>query len=162
MYTVTKTFYGYPCAHRQWAHQGHCRFVHGYERDFTITFGCLRTEYPTNFVVDFGDLDWVKTFLDWWFDHTLLISEADPELLTVFKPGDANGLWKLRTLPNPGMEGSAKHVFEFVDKEIRTRTKDRAFVLSVECRENEKNAATYIGESTITLLTEGPLVVRGG
>ncbi|MEC8096919.1 MAG: 6-carboxytetrahydropterin synthase, partial [Cyanobacteriota bacterium] len=29
-YSCSKAFSGYPCCHRQWRHDGHCRFVHGY------------------------------------------------------------------------------------------------------------------------------------
>ena len=37
-YTCSKHFAEYPCSHRQWRHEGHCRFVHGYSRSFTFWF----------------------------------------------------------------------------------------------------------------------------
>jgi hypothetical protein len=41
------------------------------------------------------------------------------------------------------MEGSARYVFEYADALIRKHTHGRAWVVKVECRENDKNAATY-------------------
>src|SRR5690606_17732354 len=96
----------------------------------------------TNFVVDFGDLDWVKEVLEGFFEHTLLIAEDDPEL-DFFKEMHERGLCDLRVMPNPGMEYCAKLVYSVVNRGIQERTNGRAWVVSVECRENEKNAATY-------------------
>ena len=48
-HTCSKHFEGYPCCHRQWQHPGHCRFVHGYSRSFTIWFAA--NELDRGFVV---------------------------------------------------------------------------------------------------------------
>ena len=37
-FSCSKVFEGYSCCHRQWSHEGHCRFVHGYSRSFTFWF----------------------------------------------------------------------------------------------------------------------------
>jgi 6-pyruvoyltetrahydropterin/6-carboxytetrahydropterin synthase len=46
-------------------------------------------------------------------------------------------------MPNIGMEGTAKYVYEHVNQMIKQSSDNRAWVLSVEVRENEKNSAIY-------------------
>ena len=106
----TKRFTGFPCTHRQWRAKSHCRFVHGYSREFYFEFEAdsLTDE---GWVVDFGGLKKVKEFLDYTFDHTFLVAQDDPELET-FKDLDKNGVIMLRILPNPGMEGTAYFVYQ--------------------------------------------------
>lgn len=138
----TKRFSGFPCTHRQWkAEHSHCRFVHGYSREFYFEFASSELS-KEGWVVDFGGLKGVKAWLDDMFDHTFLASSDDPFLET-FKQLDKDGVVQLRILPNCGMEGTAQYVFHEVDKMIREVTENRAWVVSVEVRENEKNSAVY-------------------
>ena len=52
---------------------------------------------------------------------------------------------QIRTHPmGPGMEGTAHYLVEWADKFIRDRTNGRAWVISVEARENEKNSSIYV------------------
>lgn len=141
-YTSTKTFKGFPCAHRRYAHKGHCRFIHGYSREFTFWFECNRREEATGFVMDFGDLKDVKKWLDDKFDHTLLLDSDDP-LLEVFRYLESQQACKLTIYDDVGMEGTAKYVYDHVSKMISTKTKGRVRLVKVEARENEKNSATY-------------------
>ena len=46
-YSCSKAFSGYPCCHRQWRHQGHCRFVHGYSRSFNLWFAATELDACT-------------------------------------------------------------------------------------------------------------------
>ena len=142
-YRSTKTFRGFPCAHRRHAHKGHCKLVHGYDRSFTVVFEADHLEHGTGFVMDFGDLKEVKLWLEEHFDHTLLLDESDP-LLPLFNELERVGACKLVVLADVGMEGSAKFVFDHVNKYIQDRTQGRVSVFSVECRENAKNSAIYI------------------
>lgn len=137
----TKRFSGFPCTHRQWKAEGHCRFVHGYSREFYFEFAAS-TLSKEDWVVDFGGLKEVKAWLDHMFDHTFLAASDDPFLAT-FKDLDQKGVIQLRVLPNCGMEGTAQYVFHEVDQMIRQKTNNRAWVVSVEVRENEKNSAIY-------------------
>lgn len=137
-----KTFDNYPCSHRQWRHDGHCKFIHGYSRSFTLVFGCEALD-DLGFGVDFGDFAELKDWFDHWFDHTLLINEDDPER-AVFEDLHAREIVDLRVLPNVSMESTAAFVFAFVDPWIRHRTDNRVFLLEVECRENNKNAGRYL------------------
>lgn len=141
LFLSTKRFQGFPCTHRQWRAESHCRFIHGYSREFFFEFAAKELT-PEGWVVDFGGLKQVKEWLDDMFDHTFLASEDDP-YLEKFKKLNEDGVIQLRTLPNAGMEGTAKFVFDKVDADIRSQTQGRAWVHSVEVRENEKNSAIY-------------------
>lgn len=141
----TKRLTGYPCTHRQWKAESHCRFVHGYSREFYFEFqSSSMTEEM--WVMDFGGLDEVKNWLSEMFDHTFLVSLDDP-FLEKFKELDQAGVIQLRTLPNVGMEGTAKFVYEHLTKVINKQTAGRVWISKVEVRENEKNSAIYIPQS---------------
>jgi len=76
------------------------------------------------------------------FDHTFLVALDDP-FLEDFKKLDQAGVIQLRVLPNAGMEGTAEFVYEEVNKMIKKITQDRAWIVKIEVRENEKNSAIY-------------------
>lgn len=138
----TKRLTGYPCTHRQWKAESHCRFVHGYSREFYFEFesSSLTEEM---WVMDFGGLKDIKDWLKHMFDHTFLVALDDPELET-FKDLDQKGVIQMRTLPNAGMEGTAEYVYVHASKIISKLTNDRVWITKVEVRENEKNSAIYI------------------
>lgn len=141
-FVTTKTFTNYPCAHRQWRHDGNCKLIHGYSRSFVFWFGAHQLD-KSGFGVDFGDLDWIKHHLEYMFDHTLLLAADDPEL-EKFYHLDRQGVVVLRTLPEGiGMEGTSKYLCEWADAELRKRTKGRCWVISVEAKENDKNSVIY-------------------
>tara|TARA_R110000744_G_scaffold29871_6_gene70999 strand:+ start:2551 stop:2988 length:438 start_codon:yes stop_codon:yes gene_type:complete len=138
----TKIFPNYPCSHRQHLHQGHCAYVHGYSRSFHFKFEADELD-QFGFVMDFGSLKWVKAFLEDHFDHTLLINEADP-LLDTFRDLARAGAAKLVVLPNVGMEGTAKWLYEELSPRFREQTLGRVRIVEIEVRENDKNSAIYI------------------
>ena len=140
-YFSTKRFTGFPCTHRQWKADSHCRFVHGYSREFYFEFASkeLSEEF---WVMDFGGLKGVKKWLNEMFDHTFLIAADDPYLEN-FKQMDKDGVIQLRVLPNPGMEGTAKFVYDHVNSIIQEQTNGRVWITKVEVRENEKNSAYF-------------------
>ena len=115
-FTSTKLLRGYPCTHRQWKAESHCRFVHGYSRDFYFEFACKELT-KEGWVVDFGGLKEIKIWLSHMFDHTFLASHDDPAL-NHFKQMDKEGIIQLRQLPNAGMEGTAQFVFDHVISQL--------------------------------------------
>lgn len=142
LFTSTKTFNNFPCAHRQYKHDGNCALIHGYSRSFHFVFGCNQLS-KEGFVVDYGNLKDLKSHLEYMYDHTLLLEEDDP-YIDVFKDLEKKGVCKLRTQPmGVGMEATAKYLCEYADKLIREKTKGRAWVISVEARENDKNSSIY-------------------
>mgnify|MGYP001228724749 FL=1 len=140
-YTSSKTYRNYPCAHRQWKHQGHCAYIHGYSREFIFHFDAKERD-EHGWVVGFGDLKPLKEWLDYMFDHTLLIASDDPEI-ELFKKMDEQGICDLRTLPDNSIEGCAKFILEYVNKLLLNITKGRSRCFKVEVRENDKNSASY-------------------
>lgn len=141
MYVSTKKFIGYPCTHRQWRDVGHCKFVHGYSREFTFWFKCKNLD-DKGWVMDFGGFKKFKSFLDDTFDHTCLINQDDPEL-PLFKDMHERGIVKLRILPNVGMEGTSKFLHQKMNEFLLTETNGRVWCFKVETRENEKNSGLY-------------------
>jgi 6-pyruvoyltetrahydropterin/6-carboxytetrahydropterin synthase len=138
----TKRFSGFPCTHRQWRAESHCRFVHGYSREFYFEFAASELT-KEGWVVDFGGLKELKKWLEHVFDHTFLVAQDDPHLED-FKKLDREGAIQLRVLPNPGMEGTALYVYEEAMKILKKLYGDRARITLVEVSENDKNTAQYI------------------
>ena len=137
----TKRFTGFPCTHRQWRAESHCRFVHGYSREFYFEFEAT-TLTPEGWVVDFGGLKEIKSWLGHMFDHTFLVAQDDPAMES-FKKLDAEGVIQLRVLPNPGMEGSAEHVYLEASRILKKLYGDRARITLVKVSENDNNSAIY-------------------
>ena len=141
-FTSTKSFWNFPCAHRQYRHEGNCHLIHGYSRSFHFVFG-IKTFTKEGFAVDYGDLKELKAHLDHMYDHTLVLDEEDPHM-DKFKELEQAGVCRIRTHPmGPGMEGTAHYLCDWTDKWLRDKTRGRAWVISVEARENDKNSSIY-------------------
>ena len=76
-FTCSKSYDDFPCSHRQWRHNGHCKFVHGYSRSFTFWFTAKGLDL-NGFVFDFSNLKPLEMRLKKQFDHTFLINKDDP------------------------------------------------------------------------------------
>ena len=140
-FTCTKTLSGYPCCHRQWRHAGHCRFVHGYSRSFTLWFKARELDVH-GFVVDFSSLAALHERLAHQFYHTFLVNADDP-LLEQWQALHEQGALDLRVMDNVGMEASAKLVWQWANQLLEQREGGRSCCWKVEARENEKNAAYF-------------------
>lgn len=138
----TKRFTGFPCTHRQWRAESHCKFVHGYSREFYFEFAADQLT-KEGWVVDFGGLKELKSWLDYTFDHTFLVAQDDPQL-EAFQKLDKEGAIQLRVLPNPGMEGTAHYVYEEASKILKKLYGERAWITLVQVSENEKNSAMFV------------------
>lgn len=141
LFKSTKRFSGFPCTHRQWRAESHCRFIHGYSREFYFEFEA-RELTKEGWVVDFGGLKEIKTWLEDTFDHTFLVAADDPQL-EEFKQLEKSGVLQLRIMPNPGMEGSAEYVYQHASRMLRQLYGDRAWITLVKVSENENNSAIY-------------------
>ena len=149
-YKSTKLFEGFSCCFRQWrATKTHCRFLHGYAVSFKVTFeGELDHR---NWVCDFGGMKRAKnlidgmqpkTWMDYMFDHTVIITEDDPQRET-FKEMNREGIIQLRRVEASGAEKFAELVFNKLNDFVKIETDKRVRVVEVEFRENGKNAAIY-------------------
>lgn len=77
MFTCSKTYTDIPFAHRQHRHGGHCALVHGHNWSLRFSFACEQLD-GNGFVVDFGDLKYIRAWIDETLDHACLFNEDDP------------------------------------------------------------------------------------
>lgn len=153
-YQSTKLFDGFSTVFRQWAAEGtHCRFLHGYDIEFRLTFeGELDHR---NWVWDFGGMKRAKgtidgmnpkAWMDYMFDHTTIIAPDDPEIDN-FRDMDARGVVQLRVLEGPvGAERFAQFIYEKINPFLLEETNGRVKLTQVEFFENKRNSAIYIPE----------------
>ena len=143
MFKSTKKFGPISTGHRQWLHDGHCSWVHGYGRNVQITFACNQLD-ERGWVMDFGGLKEVKKFLEDEWDHRTLISEHDPllpDLLELQEKGGIN-INVMYDPYGPGIEQSCLFVFDNVNDLINQKS-NRVWVEKVEIWEHENNSAYY-------------------
>ena len=158
MFTSTKVFDGFSCCFRQWkATTTHCQFLHGYGVSFKVWFeGDLDDR---NWVWDFGGMKRAKTkidgkspkdWMDYMFDHTVLVAEDDPFLPDLEKlyhrPEKGlqyHGILQLRVVPATGAEKFAEFIFKKLNNFVKEETNNRVKVKQVEFREHGKNSAIY-------------------
>ena len=148
MFQVIKRFSGYSTAHRLWKADSHCRFVHGYDRTFDITFGCHNLD-SNGWVIDFGGLKHVDKTISDLFDHRLCLAKDDP-LLNDFKLLERLGGCQLTIMDHPGMEGAAETVHDIAQAWLDIEHDGRVFVVEVVARENEKNSVVFIPPTVST------------
>jgi 6-pyruvoyltetrahydropterin/6-carboxytetrahydropterin synthase len=141
-YRVIKTYgneRGLSCAFRQWRAESHCRLIHGYSLGFRFTFEA-ETLDDKNWVYDFGDMGFVKEFLEDNFDHILMVADDDPRISDIFA---LDGIAEIRTLPVVGCEAFAEYVYSYVAHEVNEQTSGRVSLVSVECFEHGANSALF-------------------
>jgi len=147
----SKVFDGFSTVFRQWkATTTHCRFVHGYGISFKVYFEGELDE--RNWVWDFGGMKRAKTkidgkspkeWMDYMFDHTLVVAEDDPELLA-FQQMDKAGVAQVRVIPATGAEKFAEYIYNKLNEFVDTETEGRVRVTKVKFMEHGKNAACYV------------------
>ena len=146
----SKVFDGFSTVFRQWkAEETHCRFIHGYGISFKVYFeGELDHR---NWVWDFGGMKRAKTlidgkqpkeWMDYMFDHTMIITEDDPHL-NAFKEMGTAGVAQVRVIPATGAEKFSEFIFNKINEFVKTETKNRVRVTKVKFMEHGKNAAYY-------------------
>ena len=151
MFVSTKVFDGFSCCFRQWkATTTHCQYLHGYGISFKVYFEGELDE--RNWVWDFGGMKRAKTqidgkspkeWMDYMFDHTLVVAEDDPELLA-FQQMDKAGVAQVRVIPATGAEKFAEYIYNKLNEFVDTETEGRVRVTKVKFMEHGKNAACYV------------------
>ena len=146
----SKVFDGFSTVFRQWkAEKTHCRFLHGYGISFKVYFEGELDE--RNWVWDFGGMKRAKTlidgkqptaWMDYMFDHTMVIAEDDPEI-EAFKQMDKAGVAQVRVIPATGAEKFAEYIYCNINEFVKTETDNRVRVTKVKFMEHGKNAAYY-------------------
>jgi len=149
----SKVFDGFSTVFRQWkAEDTHCRFFHGYGISFKIYFeGELDHR---NWVWDFGGMKRAKTkidgkspkeWMDYMFDHTMVIAEDDP-FIDSLKLMDNAGAAQVRIIPATGAEKFAEYIYNNINPFVLEETDNRVKVTKVKFMEHNKNAAYYIAD----------------
>jgi len=147
----SKVFDGFSTVFRQWkAETTHCRFVHGYGVSFKVYFeGELDDR---NWVWDFGGMKRAKTqidgkspkeWMDYMFDHTLIVAEDDP-FKDAFLEMDRAGAAQVRVIPATGAEKFAEYIYNKINEFVLEETEGRVRVTKVKFAEHGKNAAYYV------------------
>lgn len=139
--TCEKKYRDLPAAHRQPKHDGHCRWIHGHNYGFDLTFSAHARDVHTDFVIDFGKLRFVKELLEHQFDHTLIVVESDPELPLFLSLHD-KGLADIRIVASSSAEGMAEWVLSAVNGVLREHTQGRVWCSKVVVWEDSKDSAT--------------------
>ena len=148
----TKLFDGFSCVFRQWkAKNTHCRFMHGYGVSFRVWFeGSLDDR---NWVWDFGGMKRAQTkidgmspkaWMDYMFDHTILVAKDDP-MLNLINDLEHNQIAQVRVVEATGAEKFAEFIFDKLNTFVQTETDGRVRVAKVEFMEHGKNTAIYEG-----------------
>ena len=143
-------FDGFSTVFRQWkAKETHCRFVHGYGISFKVYFeGELDDR---NWVWDFGGMKRAKTkidgkspkaWMDYMFDHTLIVAQDDP-FIEAFKQMEEAGVAQIRVIPATGAEKFAEYIYNKLNEFVHVETEGRVRVTKVKFMEHGKNAACF-------------------
>jgi len=146
----SKVFDGFSTVFRQHSAEGtHCQKLHGYGISFKVYFeGDLDHR---NWVWDFGGMKRAKTlidgkspkeWMDYMFDHTLIVAEDDP-FKNAFLEMNGAGVAQVRVIPATGAEKFAEYIFNKVNEFVKTETENRVRVIKVKFMEHGKNAAYY-------------------
>ena len=146
----SKVFDGFSTVFRQWkAEKTHCRFLHGYGISFKVYFEGELDE--RNWVWDFGGMKRAKTlidgkqpkeWMDYMFDHTVIIAEDDPGM-GGWETMNGLGVIQLRVIEATGAEKFSEYIFNKLNDFVKTETQDRVRVTKVKFMEHGKNAAYY-------------------
>jgi len=148
----TKLFDGFSCVFRQWkAKNTHCRFLHGYGVSFRVWFeGELDDR---NWVWDFGGMKRARTkidgmspkeWMDYMFDHTVLVAKDDP-MIALVNDLERYEIGQVRVVEATGAEKFAQFIYHKLDAFVAEETDGRVKVAKVEFMEHGKNTAIYEG-----------------
>ena len=85
-----------------------------------------------------------KAWMDYMFDHTMIIAEDDP-FLESFKLMGQAGAAQVRILPAVGAEKFAEYIYNKLQAFVSEETAGRVNVVRVEFLENGRNTAIYEG-----------------
>ena len=85
-----------------------------------------------------------KAWMDYMFDHTILVAKDDP-MLNLINDLEHNQIAQVRVVEATGAEKFAEFIFGKLNKFVQTETDGRVRVAKVEFMEHGKNTAIYEG-----------------
>lgn len=140
----TKTYgheVGLSCSFRQWGAKSHCSFIHGYAIAVKFVFEAKFLD-ENGWVVDFGNLKEVKSWLADNYDHKLLVASNDPHLDEICGLAGL-GIADVRVVKRVGCEAFAGDIFTYVAEWCGKKFNGRVRLVSCEVKEHGANSAIY-------------------
>lgn len=141
MITCTKSYRDIPLSHRQPLHNGRCSRLHGHSWAITLTFEAKELDV-NGFVIDFGDLHFLKDWIDLNLDHATALKKTDP-LRQECEKLEKMGLIKIFWVDCASCEGIAQFLYYTFQPMIEEKTKGRVRLQSLHLEEDSKNSATF-------------------
>lgn len=120
--------------------------IHGHNWSFKFVFGTDELD-ANGFVIDFGDLKWLKQWIETVFDHKLVLNDSDPALN--YLRAQITNYADITVVTNCGAEGLCAFLMDEVTRMLRTATEGRVFLLEVTVFEDSKNSATLTADEFI-------------
>ena len=145
MLTCSKVYKDIPFAHRQPLHKGNCSKIHGHNWSIIIEFEAKELD-ANGFVVDFGNLKYIKAFIDEHLDHACLFSKEDSQVQDLSQ-SEFNDLFKILWVDNASCEGIAQFLFETFSQLVKEKEAGRVYIRSLKLYEDEKNFVSYAPKS---------------
>ena len=142
--TCSKVIADVPFAHRQPKHNGHCALIHGHNWTWTFTFAASSLD-ECGFVVDFGKLKFLRTYIDQLFDHALVLSRTDPRLNELKRDLGWSGpspLARIVLVDDGSCEGLLTEFYPILNKQVQDATDGRVWISELTLHEDAKNFAT--------------------
>ena len=141
MITCSKSYRDIPLSHRQPLHGGKCSRLHGHSWAITLTFEAKELD-DNGFVIDFGDLHFIKDWIDLNLDHATALKKSDP-MREECEKLEEMGLLKILWLGSASCEGIAKFLYHIFQPMIEEKTQGRVRLQSLHREEDSKNSATF-------------------
>jgi 6-pyruvoyltetrahydropterin/6-carboxytetrahydropterin synthase len=141
MISCTKSYRDIPLSHRQPLHSGRCSRLHGHSWAITLIFEAKELDV-NGFVIDFGDLHFLKDWIDLNLDHATALKKTDP-LRQECEELEEMGLLKIFWVDCASCEGIAQFLYHTFQPMIEEKTKGRVRLQSLHLEEDSKNSATF-------------------
>lgn len=145
MFHVTKHYphsLGLSACFRQHRATSHCNQLHGYALAFTFEFAARDLD-ARNWVIDFGSLRPIKSWLEDTFDHRLLFAADDPEREIIYDLARRR-VANILELERVGCEAFAQLAFRYAREHLfKTGLHPRVQIAKVTVAEHEGNSASY-------------------
>jgi 6-pyruvoyltetrahydropterin/6-carboxytetrahydropterin synthase len=139
--SCSKTYPDIPFAHRQHRHQGHCARIHGHNWTLKLTFACV--EYDSNgFVVDFGNLKYIKQWIADHLDHACVLAADDPLLDRIVN--SVPEVYKLYEVTNASCEGLSVHLWDIFSHLVYMHEGRRVWIAQLDLAEDTHNATCFV------------------
>ena len=137
MITCTKTYRDIPLSHRQPFHEVEgAPGLHGHSWAITLTFEAKEMD-DNGFVIDFGDLHFLKDWIDENLDHSTALKENDP-MLNECEKLENQGLLKKYLVESASCEGIAQFLYHTFQPMIEQKTNGRVRIQSLHLEEDSK------------------------